>query len=115
RLIDYQDIQLELADMMISLWSARSMIWHSCSQLLCYESASASAKVFASDTAVKVCNQAMEIMGDQGYIHSNGAERLWRDSRLTQIYEGTNQINRLSLIEDLWDAEINNGVTEYKE
>lgn len=114
RLIDYQDIQLELADMMISLWSARSMIWHSCDQLLCYESISASAKVFASDTAVKVGNQAMEIMGDHGYIHSNGVERLWRDSRLTQIYEGTNQINRLSVIEDLWDAEINNGVTEYR-
>jgi alkylation response protein AidB-like acyl-CoA dehydrogenase len=85
--------------MAISLWAARSMIWHSCKQFRCYQSASASAKVFASDTAFKVCNQAMELMGDQGYLHKNGVERAWRDSRLTQIYEGTNQINRLALFE----------------
>ena len=99
KLIDYQEIQVELADMMISLWAARSMIWQSCRQFRCYQSASAAAKVTASDTAFKVCNQAMEIMGDHGYIHSNGVERAWRDSRLTQIYEGTNQINRLALFE----------------
>ncbi|MCX5849028.1 MAG: acyl-CoA/acyl-ACP dehydrogenase [Deltaproteobacteria bacterium] len=99
RLIEYQDVQLELADMAISLWAARSMIWHSCKQFRCYQSVSASAKVFASDTAFRVCNQAMELMGDQGYLHSNGVERAWRDSRLTQIYEGTNQINRLALFE----------------
>lgn len=99
RLIEYQDVQLELADMAISLWAARSMIWHSCKQFRCYQSGSASAKVFASDTAFKVCNQAMELMGDQGYLHANGVERAWRDSRLTQIYEGTNQINRLALFE----------------
>jgi alkylation response protein AidB-like acyl-CoA dehydrogenase len=99
RLIEYQDVQIELADMAISLWAARSMIWQSCRQFRCYQSASASAKVFASDTAFKVCNQAMEIMGDHGYVHANGVERSWRDSRLTQIYEGTNQINRLALFE----------------
>jgi alkylation response protein AidB-like acyl-CoA dehydrogenase len=99
RLIEYQDVQIELADMAISLWAARSMIWQSCKQFRCYQSASASAKVFASDTAFKVCNQAMELMGDHGYVHANGVERLWRDSRLTQIYEGTNQINRLALFE----------------
>ncbi len=114
-LIDYQDIQLELADMMISLWSARSMIWHSCRQFRAYRSASAAAKVFASDVAFKVSAQAMEIMGDCGYIHSFGVERAWRDSRLTQIYEGTNQINRLAFIENLWDAEINNNATGYGE
>jgi alkylation response protein AidB-like acyl-CoA dehydrogenase len=99
RLIEYQDVQLELADMAISLWAARSMIWHSCKQFRGYQSASAAAKVFASDTAYKVCSQAMELMGDHGYLHANGVERAWRDSRLTQIYEGTNQINRLALIE----------------
>ncbi len=99
RLIEYQDVQIELADMMISLWAARSMIWQSCRQFRCYQSASASAKVFASDTAFKVCNQAMELMGDHGYLHAHGVERAWRDSRLTQIYEGTNQINRLALFE----------------
>jgi alkylation response protein AidB-like acyl-CoA dehydrogenase len=90
---------MELADMAISLWAARSMIWQSCRQFRCYQSVSASAKVFASDTAFKVCNQAMELMGDCGYLHAHGVERAWRDSRLTQIYEGTNQINRLALFE----------------
>ena len=47
-------------------------------------------------------------MGDHGYLESSGAERLWRDSRLTQIYEGTNQINRLAVIEHQW-AEITAG------
>ena len=100
RLIEYQDVQLELADMMINLWAARSMVWQSCRRFLCYQSASASAKVFASDTAYNVCNRAMELMGDHGYLHEHGVERAWRDSRLTQIYEGTNQINRLAVFED---------------
>lgn len=103
RLIQYQDVQLELADMAISLSAARSIIWRNSStqlpQLVGSQSAAAAAKVFASDTAFKVCNQAMELMGDQGYLHKNGVERAWRDSRLTQIYEGTNQINRLALFE----------------
>ena len=115
RLIDYQDIQLELSDMMLSLWSARTMVWHSARQFRMYQSASSAAKVFASDTAMKVCNKAMEIMGDHGYIHANGVERAWRDARLTQIYEGTNQMNRLAIIENFWNAEINNGATGYQE
>jgi alkylation response protein AidB-like acyl-CoA dehydrogenase len=106
RLIDYQDVQLTLSDMLMSLWAARAMIWHSCGQFRCYQSASATAKVVASDTAFKVCNQALELMGDHGYVHDNSAERLWRDSRLTQIYEGTNQINRLALIEHQWETEL---------
>ena len=106
RLIDYQDIQIELADMIVKLWSARALVWHSCSQFRCYQSASAAAKVAASDIAFSVCTKSLEIMGDHGYVHSNGAERLWRDSRLTQIYEGTNQINRLAIIEHQWEAEL---------
>jgi alkylation response protein AidB-like acyl-CoA dehydrogenase len=102
RLIDYQDIQIELADMIVKLWSARALIWHSCSQFRCYQSASAAAKVAASDVSFEVCTKAMEIMGDHGYLQSHGAESLWRDSRLTQIYEGTNQINRLAVIEHQW-------------
>lgn len=113
RLIDYQDIQLELSDMIISLWSARNMVWSASMKFRCNQAMSGTAKVFASDTAVKVCNQAMEIMGDHGYVHSNGIERAWRDARLAQIYEGTNQINRLSVLENLWDGEINKGVYGY--
>jgi alkylation response protein AidB-like acyl-CoA dehydrogenase len=99
RLIDYQDVQVELADMVMRLWAARSMIWQSCRAFRSYQSASAAAKVVASDTAFHVCGQAMELMGDHGTLQAHGVERAWRDARLTQIYEGTNQINRLAFFE----------------
>ncbi len=107
KLVEYQDVQIELADMMTTLSAARSLIWHSTGKFWCNQASSSTAKIFASDTAFKVCNQAMELVGDHSYIHSNGIERSMRDARLTQIYEGTNQINRLAIIEHLWDAEIN--------
>ena len=106
RLIEYQDVQLELADMLTRLWAARAMVWHSCSTLRSNQAAAAATKVSATDTAYEVCNQAMELMGDHAYLRTSGVERALRDVRLTQIYEGTNQINRLALIEQQWEAEI---------
>ena len=106
RLIDMQEYQIELADMAISLLSARSLVWHASKRMVANQSLSAAAKVCGSDVAFKVCSQAMEIMGDHGYLHSESVERAWRDSRLTQIYEGTNQINRLAVIEQQWRCEI---------
>ena len=58
-------------------------------------------KVSCSDTAVRVCETAMELLGNHGVLHANYAEKGFRDARLTQIYEGTNEINRLAVIEDL--------------
>ncbi len=106
KLIDYQDVRLELAEMLTHLWAARSMVWHSCSAFRSNQAAGAAAKVFATDTAYAVCNKAMELMGDQAYLRTSGVERALRDVRLTQIYEGTNQINKLALIEQQWEAEI---------
>ena len=103
---------MELADMITSLWAARSTIWHSVSSFRCYQSLSSSAKVFASDTSFKVTNQAMELMGDAGYIQSHGVERAMRDSRLTQIYEGTNQMNRLAIMEHQWNMEFEKGAID---
>jgi alkylation response protein AidB-like acyl-CoA dehydrogenase len=70
------------------------------------------AKVTCSDTAVRVCEQAMELLSNHGVLHSNYVEKAFRDARLTQIYEGTNQINRLQIIEDLQEQfldKINDG------
>jgi alkylation response protein AidB-like acyl-CoA dehydrogenase len=106
RLIECRDVQYELADMVTALAAARAMIWRACRNFRANQPLSSIAKVFASDTAVRVCNQAMELMGDAGYMHAHGVERAWRDSRLTQIYEGTNQINRYDIIEHQWDADI---------
>ena len=47
----------------------------------------------------------MEVLGDHGYVHSQGVEKAARDARLTQIYEGTNQINRLAVFESQYGAE----------
>ncbi len=106
KLIHYQDVQYELADMAITLMSTRATIWHSLKNFRCNQSTASAAKVRASDAAFKVCSQAMELIGDHGYLHSNGIERSFRDARLTQIYEGTNQINRLAIIEHQWNSEI---------
>ena len=57
-------------------------------------------KVFCSDTAMQVCELAMELMGNHGLSAAHTAEKAYRDARLTQIYEGTNQINLLGIIED---------------
>jgi len=54
------------------------------------------AKVTASDLAVKNCQLALEFMGKAGLRHNNGTEKRLRDARLLQIYEGTNQMNKLN-------------------
>jgi hypothetical protein len=57
--------------------------------------AAAMAKLFASDAAVAVTSDAMQILGGYGYLREYAVERMLRDARATQIYEGTNQIQRL--------------------
>ncbi len=105
-LIEYQDIQIELADMYIKLLAARSIVFYSARYQLPFQGISAASKVFPADAGFEVCNKAMEIMGDHGYLHGHGVEKAMRDIRLNQIYEGTNQINRLALIEDVWETDI---------
>jgi alkylation response protein AidB-like acyl-CoA dehydrogenase len=111
RLIDYQDVQIELADMMLQLWMCRGMVWHACRLFRSGQGLAAASKVSVSDVTYRVCSQAMELMGDHGYVHSRGVEKAWRDSRLNQIYEGTNQLNRLALLEHYWDNEIDSSKT----
>ena len=55
----------------------------------------AMAKLFASDTAMKVTTDAVQILGGYGYIKEYPVERMMRDAKITQIYEGTNQIQRV--------------------
>ncbi|MBP7584981.1 MAG: acyl-CoA dehydrogenase family protein [Spirochaetes bacterium] len=105
KLIDRQEVQYELADMALSLWAARCMVWRSCANFRASQAASSAAKIVASDTAFRVASRAMELMGDAGCLHVHGVERSWRDSRLTQIYEGTNQINRLDIVEHQWGSD----------
>ncbi len=108
-LISYQDVQLELADMLAKIQAMRALVWQAVSYRVPFQTASSITKVFCSDTAWEVCNQAMAILGDHGFLHCHGVEKAARDARLTQIYEGTNQINRLAIVEGQLGAEFKIG------
>ncbi len=105
RLTSYQDVQLSLTDMMIKVSAMRATVWQSMRYRVPFQAAGSIAKVFCADTAWQVCNQAMELLGDHGYMHVQHVEQAARDARLTQIYEGTNQINRLAIFEGQQGAE----------
>ncbi|MCP4122764.1 MAG: acyl-CoA dehydrogenase [Bacteroidetes bacterium] len=110
-LINYQQVQLSIAQMSMEVSAMRAMVWQSASNWTPTQAKASMTKVFCSDTAVKVCEQAMELMGNHGFLHSNLVEKAYRDARLTQIYEGTNEINRLAIIEDQvdnWNKTITN-------
>ncbi len=100
-LIDYQEIQLMISQMNAETSAIRGMVWKSAKAFVPRQAGASMCKFHATDRAVKVCEMAMDIMGNHSVLHSNGAEKLFRDARLTQIFEGTNQINRLSVIEDM--------------
>jgi len=94
-----QGIQFRRADMAIQIEAARAMIYRTASAIdhkvpnLSY--LSAISKTFASDTAMRVTTDAVQIMGGYGYIKDHPVERMMRDAKITQIYEGTNQIQRV--------------------
>jgi len=94
-----QAIQFMLADMAIQVEAARAMVYRTASAIdhkvpdLTY--LSAISKTFASDVAMKVTTDAVQIMGGYGYIKDHPVERMMRDAKITQIYEGTNQIQRV--------------------
>ena len=97
-LIEHQAVNFRLADMATSVEAARQLYLHA-AQLRdagkpCLKEASM-AKLFASEMAEKVCSDAIQIHGGYGYLTDFPVERLWRDVRATQIYEGANDIQRL--------------------
>ncbi|MGA1871035.1 MAG: acyl-CoA dehydrogenase family protein [bacterium] len=94
----FQAIQHMLADMAIQIEAARSLIY-SVSKYIAsgakdISKPAAMAKVFASDIAMKVTTDAVQIMGGYGYMKDYPVEKMMRDAKITQIYEGTNQIQR---------------------
>ncbi len=94
-----QAIQFMLADMAIQVEVARAMVYRAASAIdnkvpnLSY--VSAISKTFASDVAMRVTTDAVQIMGGYGYLKDHPVERMMRDAKITQIYEGTNQIQRV--------------------
>ncbi len=93
-----QAVSFMLADMAIQIEAARHLVYHAAAlkdAALPYGKEAAMAKTFASDVAVKVALDAIQIMGGYGYSREYPVERLLRDAKITQIYEGTNQIQRV--------------------
>ncbi len=100
-LIGYQDVQLELADMIAETSAARAMVWAAARRPQALQREASAAKFHCTDTALSVCTRAMDLLGNHALLHGERVEKAYRDARLTQIFEGTNQINRLAVIEDM--------------
>ncbi len=98
-IIEHQGLQWKLADMQTKTAAARELLYKACAladrndpQLSMYSSM---AKLFASDTAMEVTTDAVQVLGGYGYVNEYPVERMMRDAKITQIYEGTNEIQRV--------------------
>ena len=96
---DFQGIQFKLADMETRTAAARELLYRACAKIDRGDADagkySAMAKLFASDTAMAVTVEAVQVLGGYGYVTEYPVERYMRDAKITQIYEGTNEIQRL--------------------
>ena len=94
----FQAVQFMLADMATQIEAARSLVMNTARMIDAgvkrYSKESAMCKVFASDMAMKVTTDAVQILGGYGYMKDYPVEKMMRDAKITQIYEGTNQIQR---------------------
>jgi alkylation response protein AidB-like acyl-CoA dehydrogenase len=101
----FQGVQFMLADMAIAVHGARLLVHHAASLVdrgaVATALESSMAKCFAADTAMKVTTDAVQIFGGYGYTREYPVERFMRDAKITQIYEGTNQIQRLVIAREL--------------
>jgi alkylation response protein AidB-like acyl-CoA dehydrogenase len=106
-LAEHQLIQAKLADMETACQAARGLLY-TFGQMVDdgvdgpeLTKASAMAKLFCTDTAMWVTTEAVQILGGYGYIKEYPAERMMRDAKITQIYEGTNEIQRLVIAREM--------------
>jgi alkylation response protein AidB-like acyl-CoA dehydrogenase len=101
----FQGIQFKLAEMETRTAAARELLYRACAKVDRGEpdigKYSAMAKLFASDTAMWVTTEAVQVLGGYGYVNEYPVERMMRDAKITQIYEGTNEIQRLVIARTL--------------
>ena len=104
-IISLQAVQLMLADMAIQVEAARALVYAVArtvdSGAKNFSEESAMAKVFASDTAMKVTTNAVQILGGVGYMRDYPVEKMMRDAKITQIYEGANEVLRTAIAFEL--------------
>jgi alkylation response protein AidB-like acyl-CoA dehydrogenase len=103
-IFDHQAVAFRLADMATQIEAARQLVWHAAALreagMPCLSEASM-AKLFASEMAERVCSDAIQIHGGYGYMSDYPVERIYRDVRICQIYEGTSDIQRLVIARNL--------------
>ncbi|AOE86687.1 acyl-CoA dehydrogenase [Pseudomonas sp. BN417] len=103
-IIEHQSIGNLLADMQVRLNAARLMILHAArlkgAGLPCLSEAS-QAKLFASEIAEQVCSSAIQVHGGYGYLEDYPVEKYYRDARITQIYEGSSEVQRLLITREM--------------
>jgi acyl-CoA dehydrogenase len=103
-IIDFQGIQFMLADMATQVEAARLLVYQAANlrmQGLPYAKQASMAKMFATDTAMRVTTDAVQVFGGYGYCREYPVERFMRDAKITQIYEGTNQVQRIVIARHL--------------
>ena len=102
---DFQGIQFMLADMAMELEAARQMVYVAAAKSERNDADlsffGAAAKCYASDVAMRVTTDAVQLLGGAGYTRDFPLERMMRDAKITQIYEGTNQIQRIVMVRQL--------------
>jgi len=102
---EFQGVQFMLADMAMKVESARQMVYVAAARAERGEPnlgfISAAAKCFASDVAMEVTTDAVQLFGGAGYTRDFPVERMMRDAKITQIYEGTNQVQRMVMARNL--------------
>ena len=101
---EHQMIQWTLADMATAVDAARLLVWKAASLKAKgqpYTLAASMAKLFASETAMKVTTDAIQVHGGYGYIREYQVERYFRDAKITQLYEGTSEIQRLVIAREV--------------
>ncbi|WP_417209567.1 acyl-CoA dehydrogenase family protein [Antarctobacter sp.] len=105
---EFQAIQMIIAEMAVQIEAARALLYKTCKiaetgDLAQLAPMASIAKTFASDVAMKVTTDAVQVLGGAGYLKDHPVERMMRDAKITQIYEGTNQIQRLIIMKALME------------
>lgn len=102
----HQSIAFMIAEMAMNIEAARLLVWKAASEIDAGRrntKFAAMAKAFAADMCNKVCTDAVQVFGGYGYNEEYPVEKLYRDSKIFQIYEGTSQIQRLIIAKELFD------------
>lgn len=105
-IIQHQAIAFKLADMATEIEAAKLMVYRAAwlkDQGMDYNTASAMAKVYASEVAMRTTTEAVQIHGGYGFVKEYHVERLMRDAKITQIYEGTSEVQRMVISRSILD------------